>query len=184
MVTLHLTRKMWHWYDTRMYVVFQNSFWSKIISNIVVQCVMDLTLWNINILNNIPQKYHLRDFVIFWKKIVISHSIFLSKWHNIFLNLLVVMDVFFIKIVIYAATWDTFKPKPEKILKRAPKRNLIKISYTLTKTPFGETGCLSNHYYLVVAQASSFLIHPSFLNEKYILKIVLSRYLKKHIPAH
>ena len=99
-------------------------------------------------------------------------------------NLLVVMDVFFIKIVIYAATWDTFKPKPEKILKRAPKKNLIKISYTLTKTPFGETGCLSNHYYLVVAQASSFLIHPSFLNEKYILKIVLSRYLKKHIPAH
>ena len=40
------------------------------------------------------------------------------------------MDVFFIKIVIYAATWDTFKPKPEKILKRAPKKNLISLLFS------------------------------------------------------
>ena len=33
-----------------------------------------------------------------------------------------------------------------------------KILYTLNKTPLGETGCLSNLYYLLVAQPSNFLI--------------------------
>ena len=32
--------------------------------------------------------------------------------------------------------------------------------FNLNKTPLGETGCLSNPYFLLVAQASSFLIHP------------------------
>ena len=32
------------------------------------------------------------------------------------------------------------------------------------KTPVGETGCLSNLYYLLAAQASSFLIHCLFQN--------------------
>ena len=38
------------------------------------------------------------------------------------------------------------------------------ILYTLNKTPLGETGCLSNLYYLLPAQAPSFLIHPLFPN--------------------
>ena len=36
----------------------------------------------------------------------------------------------------------------------------MKHFYTLNKTPLGETGCLSNLYYLLAFQASSFLIHP------------------------
>ena len=36
----------------------------------------------------------------------------------------------------------------------------IKLFYALNKTPLGETGCLSNLYYLLAAQASSSLIHP------------------------
>ena len=67
----------------------------------------------------------------------------------------------------------TFKPKLENIKKHphqklnktflnflAPK-NLKKIFYKLDKTPLGETGCLSNLYFLLAAQGSSFLIHPS-----------------------
>ena len=42
----------------------------------------------------------------------------------------------------------------------APK-NKIKKFYTLNKIPLGETGCLSYIYYLLAAQASSFLIAPS-----------------------
>ena len=34
-----------------------------------------------------------------------------------------------------------------------------KLFYTLNITPSGESGCLSNLYYLLAAQASSFLIH-------------------------
>ena len=45
-----------------------------------------------------------------------------------------------------------------------PKKNSIKLFYTLNKTPLGETGCLINFYYLLAAQASSFLIHHFFLN--------------------
>ena len=47
------------------------------------------------------------------------------------------------------------------------KRNFLalkKLFYTLNKTPLGETGCLSNLYYFLAPQASSFLIHPPFLN--------------------
>ena len=43
-------------------------------------------------------------------------------------------------------------------------KNLIKLFYTLNKTPLGVTRCLSNLYYLLAAQASSFLIHSSFPN--------------------
>ena len=43
-------------------------------------------------------------------------------------------------------------------------KNLVKPFYTLNKTPLGVTGCLSNLYYLLAAQASSFLIHSSFPN--------------------
>ena len=39
-----------------------------------------------------------------------------------------------------------------------------KLFYTLNKTPLGETGCLSNLYYLLAAQKSSFLIHSPFPN--------------------
>ena len=42
------------------------------------------------------------------------------------------------------------------------RKNLIKLFYTLNKTPLGETGCFSNLYYLLAAQAYSFLIHPTF----------------------
>ena len=41
------------------------------------------------------------------------------------------------------------------------KKNFL-LFYALT--PLGETGCLINLVYLLAAQASSFLIHPSFLN--------------------
>ena len=34
----------------------------------------------------------------------------------------------------------------------------LKTFYTLEKNPLRETGCLSNLYYLLAAQASSFLI--------------------------
>ena len=37
-------------------------------------------------------------------------------------------------------------------------KNLIKLIYTHNKTPLGETGCLSNLYYLLAAQAYSSLI--------------------------
>ena len=40
----------------------------------------------------------------------------------------------------------------------------MKLFYTLDKTLLGETGCLSNLYYLLAAQASSFLIHRPFLH--------------------
>ena len=43
-------------------------------------------------------------------------------------------------------------------------KNLIKI-YTVSKTPLGETGCLSKLYYLLAAQSSSFLIHLHFMNK-------------------
>ena len=39
------------------------------------------------------------------------------------------------------------------------EKHLIKFFYTLNKTLLGETGCLSNLYYLLAVQASSFLIH-------------------------
>ena len=41
------------------------------------------------------------------------------------------------------------------------KKNFL-LFYALT--PLGETGCLINLVYLLAAQASRFLIHPSFLN--------------------
>ena len=44
------------------------------------------------------------------------------------------------------------------------QKNVIKLFYTLDKTPLGETGYLSNLYYLLAAQASSFLIHPDIPN--------------------
>ena len=40
------------------------------------------------------------------------------------------------------------------------QKNLIKLFNTIYKTPLGETGCFSSLYYLLAAQASSFLIHP------------------------
>ena len=49
-------------------------------------------------------------------------------------------------------------------MKLSKPKNLIKLFYTLNKTPIGETGCLSSLYYLLAAQAPSFLIHPPFLN--------------------
>ena len=39
---------------------------------------------------------------------------------------------------------------------------MIKLFYTLNKTPLGETGWLRNLYYLLAAQASRFLIYPPF----------------------
>ena len=45
----------------------------------------------------------------------------------------------------------------------SPKK-LSKCFYTLNKIHLGETGRLSNLYYLLVAQASSFLIHLFFPN--------------------
>ena len=43
----------------------------------------------------------------------------------------------------------------------APQKRFI---LTLDKTPLGETGCLSSLYYLLAAQASSFLIRHPFPN--------------------
>ena len=46
--------------------------------------------------------------------------------------------------------------------------NVINVFPTIllikNKTPVGETGCLSNLYYLLAAQAPSFLIHSLFQN--------------------
>ena len=94
-------------------------------------------------------------------------------------------------VVCYTATWTTFKPNPEKILKNppwkkflyfrkwkflAPKqlnkpfsnfltpKNVIKLFHTVNRTSLGETGCLSNLYYLLTARASSFLICHPFSN--------------------
>ena len=43
-------------------------------------------------------------------------------------------------------------------------KNLMKLNFffPLDKTPLGETGCLSNLYYLLAAQAFSFLIYHVF----------------------
>ena len=83
-------------------------------------------------------------------------------------------------VVFYAAIWATLKIKLEKIktinpekkiyipgnmtsltskpsekfFKLSSLKKLNKTSYTLNKTPLGETGCLSNLYYLLAAQAS------------------------------
>ena len=43
--------------------------------------------------------------------------------------------------------------------------NLIKLFYTLNKILLGETGCLRSLYYLLTAQASSFLIQAPFPNK-------------------
>ena len=61
-------------------------------------------------------------------------------------------------------TNKTFKislalPPPQK--KPCP---LKKTFYALHKTPFGETGWLSNLYYLLAVQASNFLINHPFPN--------------------
>ena len=40
----------------------------------------------------------------------------------------------------------------------------MKIIYTFDKNCLGQTGCLSNLYYLVTAQASGFFIHHLFPN--------------------
>ena len=78
-------------------------------------------------------------------------------------------------------------------------KKLTKLFYTLNKTPFGETGCLSNLYYLLTVQASSFLIHFLFPNtiiqetfgtlkkihfqncffKKYISKLIPKKYVLK-----
>ena len=64
-------------------------------------------------------------------------------------------------VVYYGATWATFKPKIEKI-KFHPEKNYISGNGTFlhqknflvpTKTPLGETGSLSNLYYLLTALA-------------------------------
>ena len=86
------------------------------------------------------------------------------------------------QVVIYVATWATFKPNPEKLKKVSPlspqkkqqktkqkqqkaktknKENLI------FKTPLRETekldaSALRNLHYLLPAQGSSFLIHLTF----------------------
>ena len=86
----------------------------------------------------------------------------------------------------YAATWAAFKPKLEKNKKIYPEKNsyisgnrtflpqkklnknflkflaaknLIKLFYTLDKTPLGETGYLGNLYYLLATQPSGVSIH-------------------------
>ena len=59
----------------------------------------------------------------------------------------------------YISGNGTFQPK------NLIKKNFIKLFYALNKTffsPLGETGCLSNRYYLLADQGSSFLIHYLF----------------------
>ena len=49
----------------------------------------------------------------------------------------------------------------------SPPKNLIKLFYTLNKTPLrveAQAGCLSNLYYWLAAQVSRFLIHFPFQN--------------------
>ena len=60
-------------------------------------------------------------------------------------------------------TFQAQKSKENPLLVKALKI-LIKMFYTINKTPFKETGCLNNLSYLLTAQASSFLIQPPFLN--------------------
>ena len=45
-------------------------------------------------------------------------------------------------------------------LSTPPKKLNKSFFCTLNKTPLGETGCLSNLYYLLAAQSSTFLIYP------------------------
>ena len=56
-----------------------------------------------------------------------------------------------------------------------PKKNLIKLFHTLDKTPLGETACLSNLYYLLAAQASSFSIHSLFQTQSVRTPLVPSK---------
>ena len=82
-------------------------------------------------------------------------------------------------VVINSTTWATFNSKLEKIKKfhpekkfiyfrnwtfQTPQKNLIKLFYYLNKSSSGETGCLSNLYYLLAAEGSSFLVHLPFPN--------------------
>ena len=93
-----------------------------------------------------------------------------------------------------------FKPKFQKIKKNPPppkkilifqemeisnsQKLLIKLLYTLNKTPLGETGCLSKLYYLLAAQAFSFLIHPLFSDtvSQDTLNCSLKKYIFKIVP--
>ena len=52
----------------------------------------------------------------------------------------------------------------------SPKKLLIKFFYTLNKTPLGETGYLSNLYYLLAAQASSRIHFQNCSLKKYIFQ--------------
>ena len=66
------------------------------------------------------------------------------------------------KKFLYFRKWSFLAQK--KLKNFLVSKNLIKTFYTLDKTPLGETGCLSNLYYLLAAQSSSFLIHHPFPN--------------------
>ena len=57
---------------------------------------------------------------------------------------------------IYISGNGTFLPQKnlnKTFLIFLASRNLIKLFYTLDKTPLGKTGCLSNLYYLLAGQA-------------------------------
>ena len=56
-----------------------------------------------------------------------------------------------------------YTPSPTQKKKNKKKKQNVFI-FTLEKTPLGEAGCLSNLYYLLAAQGSSFLIHQPFPN--------------------
>ena len=73
------------------------------------------------------------------------------------------------KLLIFQKVTSELEKKKEPTLKKFLIFQEIELSSpkkldTLNKTPLRETGCLSNLYYLLAAQASNFLIYPSFLN--------------------
>ena len=68
------------------------------------------------------------------------------------------------KKLLYFRKWNFVAPPPKK--KKTNKQTLNKtFLYSFlysNKTPFGETGCLSNLNCFLTAQASSLLIHLTF----------------------
>ena len=94
----------------------------------------------------------LKDFLYFLKKIfsyIFGNNIFKKTFYILGGNFLNSKNEkkhsnFFL----YFRNWNFLAPE-----------NLIKLFYALNKTPLQETRCLSNHYFFLASQTSSFLIH-------------------------
>ena len=70
--------------------------------------------------------------------------------------------------LLYFRKWS-FLVLKKNLFKLSSPKKLNKTFYTLDKTPFWKTGCLSNLYYILAAQASSFLIHLLWLTRNHVV---------------